>query len=115
MTRRELIDLCLSFPGAAEDYPFEEEHCVMRHSQNRKWFALITTLEDRLAINLKCDPMQADFWRSVYTDCRPAWHMNKTHWNTILVDGDVPLEELTEMISDSFDLTRPKQRKSKQV
>lgn len=114
MTRRELIELCLSFPGSVEDYPFEEAHCVIRHGGNRKWFALILLLEGRLCINLKCEPMQADFWRSVYQDCRPAWHMNKTHWNTVAVDGDLPEEVLAEMIRDSYLLTRPKQpRKQK--
>lgn len=111
MTRRELIDLCLSFPGALETYPFEEPHCILRHAGNGKWFALVMMLEDRLCINLKCEPMQADFWRQVYADCVPGWHMNKHHWNTIRVDGDVPLEELEAMISHSHGLTRPKMRK----
>lgn len=108
MTRRELIDLCLTFPGSVEDYPFGEESCILRHSSNRKWFGLVLELEGQLCINLKCQPMQADFWRRVYRDCRPAWHMNKVHWNTVYVDGDVPEEELTRMIGDSFALTAAK-------
>lgn len=112
MTRRELIDLCLTFPGSVEDYPFEDDHCVLRRGDNRKWFALIVWLDGRLCINLKCEPMKADFWRGVYKDCRPAWHMNKQHWNTVYLDGDVPLHELTEMIADSFALVGPKPKRT---
>lgn len=64
-------------------------------------------------ISLKCEPMKADFLRSVYQSVEPAWHFNKTHWNGIIVDGDVPEAELYEMIQHSFDLTKPKIRRSK--
>lgn len=111
MIRQELIDLCLTFPGAVEDYPFEENHCILRHSQNRKWFALVLELDGQLCINLKCEPMQADFWRSVYKDCRPGWHMNKVHWNTVYLGGDVPEDVLAGMIGDSFELTKPEKAK----
>ena len=114
MTKRELIDLCLSFAGSVEDYPFEDEHCIVRHGGNRKWFALILELDGQLCINLKCEPMQADFWRSVYKDCRPGWHMNKQHWNTIYTGGDVPEEALTAMIADSYKLTSGSKREKPQ-
>lgn len=106
MTERELKDLCLTFPGSVEDYPFKDDNCIMRHGGKGKWFALIFTLNERLAINLKCEPMKSDFWRQGYKDCIPAWHMNKRHWNTVFIDGDVPQEILEIMISDSFDLTK---------
>ena len=111
MTKRELIELCLSFPGTFEDYPFDESAAVIKHSGNGKMFALIEHLHGRLFVNLKCDPIEADFLRSVYKDVTPGWHMNKTHWNTVYPDGDVPEDELHRMIGHSFELTKPKPKK----
>jgi len=110
MTKRELIDYCLTFP-AYEDYPFDETAAVIKHSGNNKMFALIDHLNGRLYINLKCDPHEADFLRQAFTDVQPGWHMNKTHWNTVYPDGDVLDEELHRMIQQSFDLVKLKVRK----
>jgi len=111
MTKRELIDYCLTYPAAFEDYPFDGEAAVMKHSGNKKMFALINHKDNRLYINLKCEPMKADFLRGVYKCVTPGWHMNKTHWNTVYIDGDVPEHELYEMIRHSFDLIKPKRQK----
>jgi len=119
MTKRELIEHCLTFPAAYEDYPFDSQTAhsddgtwtVMRHGGNKKSFAHIYDRNRKLCINLKCDPFRADFLRGVYTDLVPGWHMNKTHWNTVYVGGDVPIEEIYELISHSFDLIKPKRRK----
>jgi len=108
MTPRELIDYCLTFPAAYKDYPFDTTSAVMRHSANRKMFALISERLGRVYINLKCEPQQADFFRTIYKDVTPGWHMNKTHWNTVYMDGDVPIHELHQMISHSYELTKPK-------
>jgi len=115
MTRRELIDLCLSFPSAYEDYPFagapgEEETAVMRHKANRKSFALIMERDGKLCVNLKCDPREADFLRRVYEGVKPGWHMNKEHWNTVTTGSDVPEEELRRQIANSYDLVKPKKK-----
>ncbi len=119
MTRRELIDHCLTLPGAYEDYPFDdiidaEAWTVMRHRDNRKGFAHIYDRNGKLCVNLKCAPLEADFLRNVYADVTPAYHMNKTHWNTVTLDGDVPMEELNRMIQQSHRLIEPK-AKRKQV
>ncbi|MEG2087960.1 MAG: MmcQ/YjbR family DNA-binding protein [Angelakisella sp.] len=112
MTRRELIDYCLTYPGAVEDYPFEDKNStILRHAANRKWFALIFEQNGTLCINLKCDPMEADFFRQVFAAVTPAWHMSKVHWNTVSLGGDVADGELFDMISSSFDLTRPRRKK----
>jgi predicted DNA-binding protein (MmcQ/YjbR family) len=108
MTKRELINLCLALPFVYEDYPFDDVAAVMRHSGNKKMFALIAHRHDRLYINLKCNPLEADFLRRTFADVQPGWHMNKAHWNTVYVDGDVPLEELQRMIQHSYDLIVPK-------
>ena len=114
MTRQDLIDLCLTFPGAYEDYPFDDltasDHpwTVMRHRGNKKGFAHIYEREGHLCVNLKCDPLEADLLRGAFEDVLPGYHMNKTHWNTIRIGGDVPEEELQRMIGNSYDLTKRK-------
>jgi len=113
MTRQELIELCLTFPGAYEDYPFDDitdsgKWAVMRHRGSRKSFALIYERGGNLCVNLKCDPFEADLLRSAFRDVTPGYHMNATHWNTLYLNGDVPEEELRRMIKNSYDLTRPK-------
>ncbi len=119
MTRRELIEFCLTFPAAYEDYPFDDVKddgawTVMRHRTNNKSFALIYERQDKLCVNLKCEPFEADFLRRVYTDVKPAYHMNKTHWNTVTLGGDVSDEEVKRMIVRSYDLISPKIRKIRQ-
>ncbi|MBC8547389.1 MmcQ/YjbR family DNA-binding protein [Clostridiaceae bacterium NSJ-31] len=113
MTRRELIEYCMSKPGAYEDYPFDKLNdgtswTVMRHSGNRKTFALIFERQGGLWINLKCEPMLAELLRSAYQSVLPGYHMNKAHWNSVIVGGDLPEERLLEMIDHSFELTKPK-------
>lgn len=110
MTKRELIDYCLTYPTAYEDYPFDDTSAVMRHKGNGKMFALIGERNGAVYINLKCEPMRADFLRSVFRSVTPGWHMNKVHWNTVTMGGDVGGDELYEMIQHSFDLTKPKVR-----
>ena len=113
MTRRELIDYCLTFPSAYEDYPFddvadENAWTVMRHRINKKGFAFIYERNGRLCVNLKCDPFEADILWQIFRDVKPAYHMNKTHWNTIVIGGDVSEDELHRMISRSYSLIKPK-------
>ena len=118
MTRQELIDFCLAFPGAYEDYPFDNiadagAWTVMRHRANKKSFALIYERNKKLCINLKCDPFEADILRQAFKDVIPAYHMNKVHWNTVLMGGDVSASELKYMIEQSYGLIKPKmQRKN---
>jgi predicted DNA-binding protein (MmcQ/YjbR family) len=83
----------------------------MRHRTNKKGFAHICERNGKLCINLKCDPFEADILRQQYNDLTPGWHMNKEHWNTISLGGDVPEDELTRMIERSYNLIKPKERK----
>ena len=114
MTRKDLVDYCLTYPGSYEDYPFDDltatDHpwAVMRHRDNEKSFAFIYEREGCLCVNLKCAPLEADLLRGAFEDVLPGYHMNKTHWNTVRVGGDVPEEELQRMIGDSYDLIKPK-------
>lgn len=115
VTRRELIDFCLTYAGAYEDYPFgepagaPEAWAVMRHRANRKSFAFIYE-RGGLCVNLKCEPLRADILRQCYAGVTPAYHMNKEHWNTVRV-GEVPGDALYDMIEHSYKLTMPKRKK----
>ena len=119
MTRKELITHCLTFPAAYEDYPFDNDSAhsddgswtVMRHRANRKGFAHIYERNGKLCINLKCEPLEADFLRKAFKDVTPGWHMNKTHWNTVTLGGDVSDDELKRQIEMSYELVKPKVRK----
>ena len=64
---------------------------------------------------MKCDPFQADFFRQMYQDLTPAYHMNHTHWNTVTLDGDVPDIEVRRMIESSYDLIKPKRKTKKKT
>ena len=111
MTKQELIEYCNTRSSVYEDYPFDDVTAVMRHKSNKKMFSLIGEKDGVAYINLKCEPIQADFFRSVYKSVTPGWHMNKIHWNTVTMGGDVPSEELFSMIEHSFDLTKSKIKK----
>ena len=114
MTLAEFKELCLTFPDSVVDSPFSSYDTeTARHLSNKKWFALLITLEGRPAVNLKCEPMKADFWRGAYPGAVvPAWHMNKEHWNTLYLDSGVPERDIFEMLSDSYELTRGKPRQA---
>ena len=114
-TRKKVIGYCLTFPGAFEDYPFGDPNwTVMRHKDSRKAFAFIYERDRNIWVNLKCDPFEGDFLRSVYPSVTPGYHMNKVHWLTVIMDGSVPEEEVRRMITDSYALTGMKKGKRMQ-
>ena len=115
MIKEKYIEFCKTIMGTSIDQPFPDdfETYVVRHTINKKWFALIMELNGKTVVNLKCEPMQADFMREIYTGLIPAYHMNKTHWNTVLLDSDVTDEEIERMTLDSFGLTDKKKRTKK--
>ena len=85
----------------------------MRHKGNQKMFAAICERLGNIWVNVKCDPNLIYMWRSAYDSVVPAYHMNKWHWNSIILDGTVPTEDIKNMIYDSFELTKPKKRGEK--
>lgn len=113
MKKEELISLCLQLGGCYIDYPFDDVWAAIRHRESRKTFAFIYEHKGNLCANLKCEPMEGEFLRSVYSGVIPAYHMNKTHWNTVLLDSDVPLQELKEMVNKSYKLTKPTRKRKK--
>ena len=109
--RREAIDYCLTFENVFEDYPFHDDNwCVMRHKQNKKVFAWIFNKDGYVWVNVKCDVEWRDFWRNAFDSVIPAYHLNKTYWNSIILDGTIPVEDIKRMIGESYDLTRGKKK-----
>jgi len=84
----------------------------MRHRANKKSFALIYERNGKLCVNLKCEPLEAGFLRQAFAGVTPAYHMNKEHWNTVIIGSDVPEEEMLRQIGNSYDLIKPKVRRS---
>lgn len=101
MNIEEFYNFCISFPGVAEDFPFDEQTLVFK--VKGKIFAL-TDIDHFESVNLKCDPVKALEYRAVYEEIRPGYHMDKKHWNTVLIKGSLDDEFLKQLIKDSYDL-----------
>jgi predicted DNA-binding protein (MmcQ/YjbR family) len=92
----------LSKPEAVEDFPFDATTLVLK--VGGKMFAALGIHDEPLRVNLKCDPLKAEILRQRYSAVTPGYHMNKRHWNTVVLDGSVPEEELRAMIDESYEL-----------
>ncbi len=102
MDRHELKALCLAFPGAVEDFPFGDEVSVFK--VGAKMFAASHLDAQPLRVSLKCDPEIALQLRASYPAIAPGYHLNKRHWNTVTIDGSLPDQMLSELLTDSYDL-----------
>jgi len=102
MNIESLRQYCLKKPEVTEGFPFGEDILVFKVAG--KIFLLAGLDEIPLRINLKCDPEKAIELRERYDSVLPGYHMNKTHWNTVIVDGSFSPGELTEWIDDSYKL-----------
>jgi predicted DNA-binding protein (MmcQ/YjbR family) len=92
---------CLNKKGVTEEYPFGNLTMVMKVMG--KMFAL-ANLDGELSLNLKCDPEKAIELRERYSAVQPGYHMNKQHWNTLYMDGSIPVALVKEWIDDSYNL-----------
>ena len=112
--RKEAVAACMSVGDAYEDYPFDDANwTVMRHSTGDKCFALIFEREGRIWMNLKETPEDCFVLRELYPAVLPAYHMNKRHWISVVLDGSIPEAELMPLIQKSYDLTARKLRRAK--
>ena len=102
MNLKEVIDYCLSKLGAFEDYPFGPEPIVIKVAS--KMFALISVKDGCINISLKCDPILAQNLRQQFEYIKPGYHLNKEHWNTVVVGGSIPMPEIKWMINHSYEL-----------
>ena len=89
-------------PGALVDFPFDQVTLVFK--VGGKMFALITLNEQPLRMNLKCDPGKAQALRDCFASILPGYHMNKRHWNTLVLDGSLDEELVLSLIDDSYAL-----------
>ena len=101
MNIEELREYCIKKKGVTEEFPFGETTLVFKVMG--KMFALLS-LEGDFSVNLKCDPELAAELREKYVSVTPGYHMNKTHWNTILIDGSVSDKEIYSWVDHSYEV-----------
>lgn len=101
MNTESLRDYCLLKPAAEETMPFGDDTLVFKVAG--KIFLLIS-LKEANRFNVKCNPDLAVELRESYSEVQPGFHMNKTHWNTVFMDGNLTEKQLQEMINHSYDL-----------
>lgn len=108
MSKEEIIKYCLELPNIYEDYPFKNDNftTVMKHSKTNKWFVLIMKVNNKLYVNIKTEPDYSDILRNTYEYIIPAYHMNKEHWNTIIIDKNIDINLVKDLILRSYDLTK---------
>ena len=123
MTGQALTDYIFDAFSVEPDYPFPRDDvtCVFRHTDNRKWFGIMMKIPYRTLgmnrdgetdiVNIKCDPVLMGTLRGK-PGFRPAYHMNKDKWITILLDGSAGREEITALVDMSFRMTETKARKA---
>lgn len=106
MNIETIREYCLSKKDAEETLPFGPDTLV--YKVNGKAFLLMGLDSDQLRFNVKCDPDKAIDLREEYPSVLPGYHMNKKHWNTIVVGGSVTWKQLKEWIDDSYELVKAK-------
>lgn len=108
MNKEEIIDYGLTLKNTYKECPFSNdfESVTMKHRENKKWFALIMNVNNKLYLNVKTDPNYSDILRNTYDYIIPAYHMNKEHWNTIIVDKRTDKILVKELIKQSYELTK---------
>lgn len=104
-------DYLLSLPGAVEDFPFGPEHMVFR--VGGKIFAILAYEETPATVNLKCEPSRALELRESFAAVIPGYHMNKKHWNTVILDGELAPRQVEELMDHSYQLVASSLPKSK--
>ncbi len=102
MRPAELRDHCLAFPGSVETFPFGPETSVFK--VEGKMFALSRLAQSPLRISLKCEPQLAEQLRETHQAVLPGYHLNKRHWNTVIIDGSIPDSMIKDLVEDSYDL-----------
>ena len=115
-TRQAVLDFGTGLPDVYIDAPFHDDNWVLlRRRSNKKAFAWTYEREGHMCVNVKVDPEWRDFWRSVYGSVLPGYHQNKEHWNTIILDGSIPDEEIKRMIYESYALVKGKKGKNEEA
>lgn len=107
--RKEVLDYGMILPDVYMDTPFHDDNWVLlRFRKNKRAFAWTYEKDGTMRVNVKVDPQWRDFWRNAYPSVLPGYHQNKDHWNTVILDGTIPNEEIKRMIAESYDLIAKK-------
>ena len=105
MTREDILSFGMSFPYTYTEAPFHDTNWqLVRVKGSKKVFLWTYMREGYLNINIKVKPEWRDFWRNAYESVIPGWHQNKEHWNTVIIDGTIPDEDIKKMISESYEI-----------
>ena len=104
-TREAALKYGLSFADTYQEAPFHDPNWqLIRYKPNKKAFLWTYEKDGYICLNVKTDPAWRDLWRKTYASVLPAYHQNKEHWNTIILDGSIPEKEIKRMIAESYDL-----------
>ncbi len=104
-TRQEALDYGLSFPDTYQEAPFHDPNWqLVRVKKSKKAFLWTYEKDGYINLNLKVDPEWRDLWRRTYKSVLPAYHQNKEHWITVILDGSIPDDVIKRMIAESYDL-----------
>ena len=104
-TREEALKYGLTFPDTYQDAPFHDTNWqLIRVKGKQKAFLWVYEKNGYINLNVKVSPEWRDFWRNTFSSVIPGYHQNKEHWNTIILDGSVPDDEIRRMIGESYDL-----------
>lgn len=104
-TREEALTYGLSFPNTYQEAPFHDTNWqLVRVRGSKKAFLWTYEKDGYINLNVKVSPEWRDFWRDAYISVTAGWHQNKEHWNTIILDGTIPDEDVKRMIAESYDL-----------
>lgn len=106
LTHKQVENYILSKPGARLDYPFGDEVAVYKAGTGAKarMFALIAEGKSPVRLSLKCDPVLAQTLRDKYETVLPGYHLNKKHWNTLVLSGQLGQQEIFDLIDHSYQL-----------
>jgi predicted DNA-binding protein (MmcQ/YjbR family) len=107
-----LRDLCLTFRGSEETFPFGFETSVFKVAG--KVFALSRLQSEPLSVSLKCEPQLAEQLRAAHPCITAGYHLNKRHWNTVVIDGSLSDQTIADMVEDSYDLIVSKLSRARQ-
>ena len=105
INREDALAYGLSFPGTYQEAPFHDPNWqLVRVKGSRKAFLWTYEKDGHINLNVKTDPEWRNFWRNTYASVIPGYHLNKEHWNTIILDGTIPDTDIKRMIAESYDL-----------
>lgn len=117
MTHKQVEEYILSMPGARLDYPFGEDVAVYKSGEANgdKMFALVPEKKTPVNLSLKCDPELSKILRAKYETILEGYHLNKKHWITVILTGQLPWQDIQDLIRHSYDLVAGNDKKTPEI